>query len=139
MSNEKNEVDLLKSELISLLKENEYIGIDVDLEISLFEYNFVYNSENNTMIYSKYYYDMDEQNIDNYEFNIFIIEESELDEIFEENEVGICSFTGNTKSEWLNTSVQSKIIDIHMYCGLDFDINTYTFNELIEWLNIKKN
>lgn len=97
-------------EFIDILQANNFYGIDASLEISLFEYNLVYNQKTEQALFLRVddgvqcYYAMD-------------ITDDDITEAFSNHERGILEYCGMDKETWLSQDIVHKINDIEMYCG----------------------
>lgn len=118
-------------------EEKNWIGIDADLQESLFEYGIIAKYDKNQeewfVIYS----------IGDGTYSTGSVSEKELNDIIEGNEwakeddiKSFLDFTGMSKEEWLKMGFIQKLHDIMQYWGhmniLGTPYNTMTKEELVE-------
>jgi len=137
-----------QDKLIQNLKDLEFEGIDIDTEISLFEYGLLvreiteYQCSIRPTVYYQYivvtsWEDFAEPKY----FDISTITESELVEIFNEewfDKKGFLSFIGQNESDYLkDMHIASVLSDMIQYYGTDNIIgsnhNPFDSFDLLEW------
>lgn len=106
-------------ETITQLKNDGFFGIDVSLEISLFEYGLICKetSKDNYLFY--YGIKIDDDGYYNL-FDYCNYSKKDLIELTKETWVdlsGVLSFAGQTKKEWLKQHPISQISDLIAYYG----------------------
>lgn len=108
--------------LFDRLEKAGFFGIDVDLEISLFEYNFIMRP---TDIKGEYQVIFAFSNQDfplGVMFDYGFIKNKDIKEFLEESwfdALGFLSFVGMSKTSWLKLSIQHKFQDLISYYAIE--------------------
>ena len=115
------------NKFIEKLEEEGFVGVDVNLEISLFEYYLAYNPNTNILIQAVPIniddFNNDEaKNINQYKFDSMTVDEEEIKESLEEIDDGFFDCVGTTKEDYYKMFKNSQslvyiIQDLNSYNG----------------------
>ena len=122
-----------------ILENKFWLGIDENLEISIFEYGLLYNSHTNRLIYGS---EMGEHG--NYvKFHSTHFTEKECNDIINESwfpKKSFFSTIGSTESDWLQLGIENKLYDlisnnnIEDVLGSNYGRKEYDVDEINELL-----
>lgn len=125
------------------LKELDFFGVDVNLEISLMEYGLLYRKLDDGE-YEFIYVTEWKGHSNPQSFDVATFTESDIkDKFYDLGKENILSFTGSTEQEWLDYDVSLRVYDLIQYYGTEniFGLSYYPFSklQLNDWITQIKN
>lgn len=120
-----------------MITSEKFIGVDADLETSLFEYGLLVSAElDNSGEYQCVY------SVGNGDFDVSYKTDNDINEVIEETwfeKNSFFDYLGTKEEEWVNTEFVNKLSDLLNYYGYQnfFGDAQYPFDEeqVIEFIN----